>query len=86
MHVNSMATKFGLTATHAVDLAEGGKSTREVVSEADVPVRLAKRPLAERQGISHGDLIGRRGCVAPENLVLLEFQSVPLSFCRFGQA
>ena len=52
------ATKFGLTGTNAVDLARGGQSTRVVVSEANVAVCLAKRPLAKRQGVTYGDFVG----------------------------
>ena len=68
------ATKFGLTIPHTVHLARGGQSTRVEGSKADVAVRLAKRPLAKRQGVAHGLLIGKRGRVASENVPLFGVQ------------
>ena len=68
-----MATKFGLTVTNAVDLARGGQSTRLLHSKADVAVRLAKRPLAKRQGVAH-ERRGKLGKVASKNFVLVQLQ------------
>ena len=55
-----VAIKLRLTIPHAVDLARGGQSTQLGISETDVAVRLAKRPLAKRQSVAHELLIGTR--------------------------